>query len=165
MILSVQMSAWIHGFPDTLGPRIKAWLKEAVSCFASRSVIKQGGFFNLDSILHSTRFLQAMEQFWTMSPLWSWEAEAPQNSVTLLRARPELKGMNAYFVHPSYCGFPRSLASSWPCLCWSFPDKQWKCCLLLWQQGSRSHSAVHRVTSTHADKALESVPCLCETKK
>lgn len=64
MILSVQMSVWIHGFPDTLRPRIKAWLREAVSCFASRSTRKiHWVFFNLDSILHSARLLQAIEEF------------------------------------------------------------------------------------------------------
>lgn len=62
MILSVQMSAWIHGFPDTLRPHIKAWLKEAVSCFASRSTHKIRCFFKPGLHLAHTRLLQAIEE-------------------------------------------------------------------------------------------------------
>lgn len=62
-------------------------------------LIKYVVFLNLDSILHNARLLQAIKEFWVFSPLWSWDTEAPQNSVTILRTLPELNGMNAYFVH------------------------------------------------------------------
>jgi len=64
MILSVQMSVWIHGFPDTLQQCIKACaMKKAVSCFASRPTHKIHIFFHLDSILQGSRLLRPIKEW------------------------------------------------------------------------------------------------------